>query len=192
LFINTLPVRIRVGEEGVEGSVRRMHGMLADLLRHEHASLALAQRCSGVPAPRPLFTALLNYRHSREVREETEVKEAWEGMEWLRGEERTNYPFILSVDDFGEGFLLTAQTVASVGPKRVCEFMSRAVEELVSALEREPWRGLCTLDVLPGEEREQVLEKWNETEEEYEREKCVHELFEEQVEKTPGATAVVF
>src|SRR5262249_43168195 len=29
-FINTLPVRIGVGEEGVEASVRRTHGMLAD------------------------------------------------------------------------------------------------------------------------------------------------------------------
>ena len=51
LFINTLPVRIQVGEEGVEASVRRTHKLLADLMRHEHASLAAAQRCSRVPAP---------------------------------------------------------------------------------------------------------------------------------------------
>ena len=63
LFINTLPVRIEVGEEGVENAVRQTHRLLADLLRHEHASLALAQRCSAVPAPAPLFSSLLNYRH---------------------------------------------------------------------------------------------------------------------------------
>src|SRR5204862_4701971 len=64
LFINTLPVRIAVGSEGVEAAVRQTHVLLAELLRHEHASLALAQRCSGVRAPAPLFSALLNYRHS--------------------------------------------------------------------------------------------------------------------------------
>ena len=64
LFINTLPIRISIGEQAVEEAVRRTHVLLGDLMRHEHASLALAQRCSAVPAPAPLFSALLNYRHS--------------------------------------------------------------------------------------------------------------------------------
>ena len=34
---------------------------------HEHSSLALAQRCSGVAAPSPLFSAMLNYRYQRGV-----------------------------------------------------------------------------------------------------------------------------
>ncbi|WP_256736892.1 condensation domain-containing protein, partial [Burkholderia pseudomallei] len=65
LFINTLPVRMRVAQTGVEASVKETHAQLAELMRHEHAPLVLAQRCSGVPAQTPLFTSLLNYRYSK-------------------------------------------------------------------------------------------------------------------------------
>ena len=41
-------------------------------------------------------------------------------------------------------------------------------------------------------ERQQVVYEWNDTEREYPRDKCVHELFEEQVRRSPKATAVVF
>ena len=48
------------------------------------------------------------------------------------------------------------------------------------------------LPLMPEAERQQVLYEWNATEAEYPRENCVHELFEEQVEETPDAVAVVF
>ena len=195
LFTNTLPVRIHVGEQGVETTVRQTHALLSEMMRHEHASLALAQRCSAVPAPAPLFSALLNYRHSSGVEQapSEERTRAWEGIRRLRVEERTNYPFALSVDDVGsEGFWLTAQTVASVGAQRVCEYMRRALESLVDAMEREPAKAVRSLDVLPLEELEQVLSAFNDTAAEYPREKCVHELFEAQVEKHAEKTAVVF
>ncbi|KAG0074233.1 hypothetical protein BGZ93_004558, partial [Podila epicladia] len=49
LFINTLPIAINTDDCSVEVSVRQTHARLAALLENEHASLALAQRCSGVP-----------------------------------------------------------------------------------------------------------------------------------------------
>src|SRR5262249_25573583 len=139
LFINTLPVRIRVGERGVEQRARQTHALLAELLRHEHASLALAQRCSRVEAPAPLFSSLLNYRYAPpETELSPQAARAWEGIELLEGEERTNYPVSLSVDDLGTGFMLTAQTVGSIDPRRICEFMRTGLERLVEALEKEP------------------------------------------------------
>src|SRR5205809_4697435 len=99
-------------EQGVAASVREVQRHLAELLRHEHAPLALAQRCSGVAAPTPLFSALLNYRHS--AVDGSADRRAWEGIEVLHAEERTNYPLTLSVDDLGAGFTLTAQVAAPV------------------------------------------------------------------------------
>jgi hypothetical protein len=63
-YVIGLPVRISIGIEAVEDSLRRTHEVLAKLARHEHAPLALVQRCSSVPPESPLFTALLNYRYS--------------------------------------------------------------------------------------------------------------------------------
>ncbi|WP_428991650.1 condensation domain-containing protein [Methylocapsa aurea] len=104
LFINTLPLRIRLGVEGVAEAVRRTHEQLTELLRHEHASLALAQRCSSVAAPAPLFSALLNYRHSparQEISDGSAI--AWEGIERrFYPRNAPNYPLSLSVDDLAE------------------------------------------------------------------------------------------
>ncbi|MBD2483966.1 amino acid adenylation domain-containing protein [Planktothrix sp. FACHB-1365] len=46
--------------------------------------------------------------------------------------------------------------------------------------------------LLTDAERHKILHEWNNTTTEYPRDKCIHQLFEEQVERTPDAVAVVF
>ncbi|WP_350307342.1 amino acid adenylation domain-containing protein, partial [Photorhabdus viridis] len=99
LFINTLPLQLNIDETPVRDSVQAAHTRLAGLLAHEHASLALAQRCSGVQGDLPLFNSLLNYRHNTlPVMSDKLIS----GIEFLGAQERTNYPLMLSVEDFGE------------------------------------------------------------------------------------------
>ena len=64
MFINTLPLRVRLDGRSVVESVRETHARLVELMRHEHAPLSLAQRCSGVGSQTPLFSSLFNFRHS--------------------------------------------------------------------------------------------------------------------------------
>jgi len=45
--------------------------------------------------------------------------------------------------------------------------------------------------VLPEEEKQRQLVEWNATSADYPRDKCIHELFEEQASQTPDAVAVV-
>ena len=49
----------------------------------------------------------------------------------------------------------------------------------------------CRWPLLTAKERKQVVEDWNRTEPQYPRDKCLHQLFEEQVARTPRAIAVV-
>ncbi len=51
---------------------------------------------------------------------------------------------------------------------------------------------ISQLPLLTQMERYQLLGEWNDTQAEYPRNLCIHQLFEAQVEKTPDAVAVVF
>jgi len=48
------------------------------------------------------------------------------------------------------------------------------------------------LEILTDAERQQLLVEWNGTKTDCPRDLCIHQLFEAQVERTPGAIAVVF
>ena len=45
--------------------------------------------------------------------------------------------------------------------------------------------------VMSLEERQKILVEWNQTERDYPRNKCMHHLFEEQVQQSPDARAVL-
>ncbi|WP_266169313.1 non-ribosomal peptide synthetase [Dyella subtropica] len=186
LFINTLPLRLDLDDSDVLASVQRTHARLAELLKHEHASLALAQRCSGVAAPHPLFTTVLNYRHNDAASQPTSL-----GIEWLGEEERSNYPFAMSVEDGGHNLGLTAQSVPLVAPERLCAYMQRALEQLTELLEHAPRTPVRRIDIVPADERRYLLDDWNQTEAPYPSELCLHQLFERHAHETPDAVAVV-
>ena len=189
LFINTLPARVPTGRVGVAEAVRRMQEQLADLLVHEHAPLALAQRASGVTGRIPLFTSLLNYRHTPAADPGTQAAPA--GVDLLHGQERTNYPLTVSIDDTGTGFRFTVQAAAPVDPQMVCALLRTTTDNLVTALETVPHTTLDHIEVLDAVERQRLLTEWNDTGREVPQ-ATLPELFQAQVARTPEATAVVF
>ncbi|HEU4885849.1 MAG TPA: condensation domain-containing protein, partial [Longimicrobium sp.] len=67
-------------------------------------------------------------------------------------------------------------------------YLRRALEAMV-ADERQP---MDRLALLPEYERRQLVDAWNATDAEYPADRCIHELFQAQVERTPDAEAVVF
>ncbi|WP_459650165.1 amino acid adenylation domain-containing protein [Kitasatospora sp. Ki12] len=187
-FINTLPVRVRTDGCDVGGALTLMRRQLADLLAHEHAPLALAQRASGLPARSPLFTSLFNYRHNRlDGGTDTGV----EGIRALYYRERTNYPLTVSVDDLGDGFAVTVDALAPADPERVRALLHTCLDHLVGALEDAPEQPLEAVEVLDGAERYRIMAEWNDTAAELPV-GTLPELFAARVARTPDAVAVVF
>ncbi|MBY8973942.1 amino acid adenylation domain-containing protein [Pseudomonas sp. P867] len=188
MFINTLPLRVEIDDIGVRAALVQTHERLTALLGHEHASLALAQRCSGVAAPLPLFSAMLNYRHSDS--QQASASQAWQGIQTLSSEERTNYPLTLNVDDQRDGFRLTVMTAAHIGAERVCGYMQTALHGLVEALEQSPHLAVNRVSVVGKQEREQLLNGFNATVVDYNLDQTLHSMFEAQVASTPDCVAV--
>lgn len=65
-------------------------------------------------------------------------------------------------------------------------------ETLLYGIVADPDIPICELPLLREEELHQVLVEWNDTAVDYPSDKTIHQLFEEQVRRTPDAVAVVF
>nr|QDF82259.1 non-ribosomal peptide synthetase [Pseudomonas sp.] len=193
IFINTLPLRVNIDGQDVRAAVNATHARLTTLMRHEHAPLALAQRCSHVVAPTPLFSTLLNYRHSHNVATASaETLAAWDGISTLHSEERSNYPLTLSVDDLGDAFSLTLLASTQTDPQRICDYLHSALENLVLALEQAPQTPVNQLPILPAAELAQVLLEFNATQVDFPAAQTIQRRFEAQVAERPDALAAVF
>lgn len=70
------------------------------------------------------------------------------------------------------------------------ERMGRHFQTLLEGIAENPEQTITELPILTEAERHQILVKWNDTRADYPRNKCIHELFEEQVVRTPEAVAV--
>jgi amino acid adenylation domain-containing protein len=182
-FINTLPVRADTAT-GAADAIVAMQAQLAGLLAHEHAPLTLAQQASGVAAPAPLFTSLLNYRHTQHP------GSGLEGIEVVSTREHTNYPLTVSVDDTGTGFTFTVHAASLADPGRVCAMLRTATVNLLTALETTPGVLVRAVPVVDEAERGLVLAGWNDTGR-LVPEATVPALFEAQVMRAPDAVAVV-
>jgi amino acid adenylation domain-containing protein len=70
--------------------------------------------------------------------------------------------------------------------------MAGHLATLLQSIAADPQAKVSRLNILPEAERKTLLVDWNNTQSNFAREQCIHQLFEAQVRKTPQATALVF
>jgi len=137
----------------------------------------------------PLFTTLLNYRYrAPDAGREWDSQAA--GTRKVTSRLWTSYPITISIDDFGEDLLLTVQSDRRIDPARMTAYMAAAVQSLVTALERVPDTSVAGLSVLSKQESDLLLRSFNATATSFPSDRKIHQLFEAQVERDPGAVAV--
>ena len=98
----------------------------------------------------------------------------------------------VALRDTGIGLSGTIEYRTDLFDSATIERMLGHFRILLEGIVRNPEQRISELPLLAELERDKLLVEWNDTETDYLKDKCIHELFEAQVEKTPDAIAVVF
>jgi non-ribosomal peptide synthetase component F len=70
--------------------------------------------------------------------------------------------------------------------------MSLHFHTLLQGIVAQPRQRVSNLPILSDAERRQILVDWNATRKDSHQPRCIHQLFEEQVRRTPNAVAIRF
>jgi amino acid adenylation domain-containing protein/non-ribosomal peptide synthase protein (TIGR01720 family) len=193
LFINTLPVHVRVDEEmKLDGWLRQLQAEQAEMRQFEYSSLVEVQGWSEVPRGVPLFESLLafeNYPVDVALRES--VEQSGVEVDDVRFTEATHYPLTVII---GPGAQLLVKIIyeRSRYDNLITERMLKHFVTLLERMATEPAHIVSQLELLTDAERQTLIEVWNETQADYPTDKCLHEIFEEQSARAPDAVALVF
>jgi amino acid adenylation domain-containing protein len=102
------------------------------------------------------------------------------------------YDLTLNISESEQGLRLDWEYNTDLFEAATIVRMAQHFHVLLKALISAPEASVLSADMLSAAERHQLLVEWNDTAKPYPDDKCIHELFEEQVAQNPDAVAVVF
>ncbi|MEC2307910.1 non-ribosomal peptide synthase/polyketide synthase [Bacillus atrophaeus] len=91
-----------------------------------------------------------------------------------------------------EGITGIISYATSLYKQETAERMAKHFIQLIEAIASDPQAPLSSLEMITAQEKEQILERWDQPAIDYPRDKTIHQLFEEQAERTPEQVAVVY
>lgn len=157
LFLNTLPQRVRVlPNETVADLVARVQAEQADLVEHHHVGLGDVQQRVGVG---PLFDTLYVMRNTPTDDDAFAELSAAVGLTDLDGGDATHYPATFIVHPGERTRLILSYRPDVIDAARARGVLARA-GQLIAQMVADPTRPVGSLDPLPADEREALVQSW--------------------------------
>jgi putative pyridoxal-dependent aspartate 1-decarboxylase len=192
LFINTVPIRVRVSpEEFLLPWLHKIRDFLVEVRQYEYCPLVKVQEWSEIPRGFSLFESIVifqNYAVDNSVRQKNIDLE----IENFNSFEKTNYPLTLTIIPYEEILLKIASNNSDRFDSNTITQMLGHLQTLLESMVANQQQRLSELPMITKPEQHQLLVEWNNTKVKYSQDQCIHQLFESQVEKTPDAIAVMF
>src|SRR5581483_1174646 len=191
LFINTLPLRVRIARhESLQAWLLKLQQQQAELRQYEYSPLVQVQGCSEVPRGTPLFESLFAFENYP-LQSQSNLQEENSGLRILdmQSQEQTTYPLTLAVLPGTQLALKILYNQARFERGTITRLVHHLRTVLKSFLTQEQ-RPLPLLSYMSPLECQQLVDEWNETGMRYEQQEDVLTQFEQQVRLVPDAIAL--
>ncbi|MGG3806589.1 amino acid adenylation domain-containing protein, partial [Metabacillus fastidiosus] len=192
LFINTIPTRIKLESDNTFKEVLKVSQEGAIESNHyNYINLAEVQIQSKLK--NNLLDHVLVFENYAVDKEALEDKESELGFEIVSvtDEERSNYSFSITVG-IGRKLKLMLVYDESVYENELINSIASHIKNVTVQFAANDNKKLSEIDLLSEAERNTLIHSLNQTKCNYPKDKLIHQLFEEQVEKTPDHVAVNF
>jgi amino acid adenylation domain-containing protein len=189
LFLNTLPFRLQLAGGTWIDLVQQIFATEREFLPHRRYPLAQIQTDLGGES---LFETAFNFVHFHVYQQVLEL----DNLQLLdvKSFEETNFTFVASFSmnpissEIGLQLEYDVLKLSTHEINRISEYYLKALAAMVN----QPQGRYELYSLLSQQEEQQLLVEWNDTQADYPSDKCIHELFEQEVERSPNAAALVF
>jgi amino acid adenylation domain-containing protein/FkbM family methyltransferase len=188
LFINTLPLRVRVRpQDRLVPWLRALQAQLAEIRQHEHTPLREIHAWSEVPRSAPLFETFVNFYNDPFARGEAPERSALQ-ISSSRSVIEASYPLSLGVSQEPELNLRISFDARRFDPASVRRVQGQ-LTALLTAFTAGAGRALEDLPLVQEAEAKQILHEWSGAQA-VPSPLSLPKLFERAADATPEATAL--
>lgn len=191
LLINTLAIRVQIiANAELLPWLKQLQSQAFEQEQYAYYSLAEIQRLSDIPPGSPLFESILAFENYPLDSAEQETKKTLE-ISHISCFERTNYPLTVVINPASQ---LSGRIVYNTSrfEEETIERMIGHFQTLLTGMGVNLQQDIPQLSMLSAAEEEELILQENSQNIDSIHYKCIHSLFEEQVEKTPDAIALVY
>ncbi|HHU63230.1 MAG TPA: amino acid adenylation domain-containing protein [Clostridiales bacterium] len=192
MFVSTVPMRIKIQENiNFKSFVKDVTRSWMGILRHQHYpyDLLLRDLRKKHKNVNNLYDILLSYQNAKF---DKSIGNYHEGTWHFNGYQADSL-YIHINDREDEGSLtIDYDYIAQVFNEKSIEYLHKHLTKLLEDVISNPDKSIAHLDFIAEDERQRVINVFNDTDRPYPAHKTMQQLFEEQVALNPDNVAVVF
>ena len=190
-FVNTLPIRAKIdSEESIEALIEQLNSLIINVQLHQDISFEKIVDELDIEkdlSRNPIFQVLFGVQSFGSA-----VTGLFKRYNLERLYKISKFDLSLFIDDGSKDLKCNIEYATSLFCKDTITKLSEHFRSILEQAVNDAKTPIRDIRLLTEKEYQTIVYDWNKTEIPYPENKTIHQLFEEQVEKTPDNIAVVF